>query len=379
MCTRGWVDWLQSASFIRRKLFGGMFLAEILKRENNNFDLYRLVAACMVIWGHAYALLPNPQGQDFIARFTGFTYSGALAVVLFFFLSGLLVANSLIAGVQFKDFIVNRLARIWPGLFCSVALITFVFGPLVTNLPIADYFASDQLWRSFVANVSYGPFLNLQDWNLPGVFRDHKYTATNGSMWTIPYELCAYSTLLAGFVLFRKHRDKISLLASAILVTACLKPSLGLLPDSEINMAIAAFSLGVSACFYKDKILINLPFVLSITAFAFVARATIFSELSFLLAAITFSVWLSSLRVVRSVKLPGDYSFGVYLYGFPVQQMLISFGFSESTIANQLLTIVLAVVLALGSWHFVEKPSQKYIKAGFAKLLNVKNQGIVKA
>ena len=85
-----------------------MLLGEILKRGNNNLDLFRLIAACMVILGHAYALLPGSGGSDVIGNFLGFDYSGSLAVKIFFFISGMLVTSSLLQKQSIPEYISAR-------------------------------------------------------------------------------------------------------------------------------------------------------------------------------------------------------------------------------------------------------------------------------
>ncbi len=170
-------------------------LTDALKRGNNNFDLYRLVAALMVIWGHAYALIPNPQGEDFIATVTGYTYSGSVAVKLFFILSGLLIANSLIRGSRLKQFVIHRITRIWPGLVVSLAVVTWIVGALVSTLGPARYLSSDETWRIFLHNLLLGPLtLSIRQF-LPGVFENLPYSDSQGTLWSIPIELACYVAL----------------------------------------------------------------------------------------------------------------------------------------------------------------------------------------
>ena len=81
-----------------------MLLSNVLKKENNNLDIFRVVAAVMVIYGHAYALLPIDGQKDIVGRLLVFDYSGSLAVKIFFFLSGLVVTNSLIEKKDVRQF-----------------------------------------------------------------------------------------------------------------------------------------------------------------------------------------------------------------------------------------------------------------------------------
>lgn len=85
-----------------------MKLSELLKKENNNLDVFRLVAACMVIYGHAYAVVPQAGYVDVVARLLGHDYSGSLAVKIFFFLSGLVVTNSLLHKRDVLHFAIAR-------------------------------------------------------------------------------------------------------------------------------------------------------------------------------------------------------------------------------------------------------------------------------
>ena len=79
-----------------------MRLAEILPRGANNLDLFRIIAAAMVIFGHAYALVPVSGQSDPLAQWLGFDSSGSLAVKVFFLLSGLVVTNSLLDKLRAK-------------------------------------------------------------------------------------------------------------------------------------------------------------------------------------------------------------------------------------------------------------------------------------
>ncbi|EBO0298771.1 acyltransferase, partial [Salmonella enterica] len=80
-----------------------MLLSSYLKRDNNNLDLVRIIAACMVIYGHAYAISPQVGKDDIIHQLIGFDYSGSLAVKIFFFVSGLVVTNSFFSKRNIND------------------------------------------------------------------------------------------------------------------------------------------------------------------------------------------------------------------------------------------------------------------------------------
>ncbi|EMX7263371.1 acyltransferase, partial [Escherichia coli] len=88
-------------------------VSDVLSRDNNNLDLIRIVAAVMVIYGHSFFLANNHGARELITQFFPFTYSGSIAVKIFFFISGLLVTTSLIRTQSVPKFVISRFFRIY--------------------------------------------------------------------------------------------------------------------------------------------------------------------------------------------------------------------------------------------------------------------------
>jgi len=134
-----------------------MYLSQALKRENNNLDVIRLLAAFAVIYGHANAMVPAArEGGDWVARWLLFDYSGSLAVKVFFFLSGLVVTNSLLEKKSLLQFVVARGFRIWPALLAVLVITAYVMGPAVGHLPVREYLADPETWRYLRDGAPYG-------------------------------------------------------------------------------------------------------------------------------------------------------------------------------------------------------------------------------
>lgn len=133
-----------------------MKISELLKRENNNLDLIRIILATTVIIGHAPAINGAPEKWvDFIGYFFNYTYSGSWAVKLFFFISGLVVTNSYLHKKNHVYFIISRIFRVLPLLFV-VLLITFlVFGPIVSTVNFKEYFFNTQVYSYFFDNLNF--------------------------------------------------------------------------------------------------------------------------------------------------------------------------------------------------------------------------------
>lgn len=332
-----------------------MKLQDLLKKENNNLDIFRIIAACMVIWGHAYAITPETGVIDFIGRTLGFDYSGSLAVKLFFFLSGLVVTNSLLAKGSALQFAIARFFRIWPALFATLLLTAFIVGPIFSDYGLNEYFRSSipyrYVWENLLLHTSY---------KLPGVYTGNTYRdVINGSLWTIPYEVAAYLILLTLFLL-RTFQSKI--LPSLVFALILLDPLLGnrflftwLPQNHEIDLLAPCFAFGSLLAIYKDKIGIDTRMLAGALLLAFLFKNHTFNFYFFYLALFIFVLYISHLKWIVHIKFTTDISYGIYLWGFPVQQTLSHLLPSQSVMFNQLSAIGISILIGFLSWHLIEK------------------------
>lgn len=182
-------------------------MAHRTKTRNNNFDFVRLLAACLVIWGHAYPILGVPGTPSIMgAPIHGF------AVKIFFVVSGYLVIISWTQDPSACNFIAKRALRIFPALLVVVSISACVLGPVVTNYSLNDYY-NDQLFAEYFRN-----FLLDIRFALPGVFSTNTYpTAVNGSLWTLPVEAAMYLLVLLSGLAFGCRSDKVFAAAWTIL------------------------------------------------------------------------------------------------------------------------------------------------------------------
>jgi peptidoglycan/LPS O-acetylase OafA/YrhL len=337
-----------------------MKLSDLIRREKNNADALRLVAAAAVIWGHAYALAPEPGRVDPIQTLLTFDYSGSLAVKFFFFLSGLLVTNSLVERPSAVAFACARFFRIIPALVVCAAIVTLLAGPFFTTVSLPEYIRKTQ----FVHIIFVHPFL---DYQLVGVFKDHAFPQMNGSIWTIQYEIFLYTFLLA-IGLLGLLRSKLigSIICLVAIALALIDPSIisyiGLGAGSSGRYFPAFFAGGALLAIHKETIEISYKFVIGLVLLAASVRLGTAFELFFLVAFLIGTLALSSTSLIKAIKLPGDYSYGVYVYGWPVQQCVREIWPNIGIHGNQALTITLAGLLAIFSWHCVERPSLNFGK-----------------
>jgi peptidoglycan/LPS O-acetylase OafA/YrhL len=344
----------------------GPVVTTIAARHKNLFDLLRLVAATMVLWGHAFFLTGNPSpgwfGNDV----------GTIGVKIFFLISGLMITRSWLDDPRLWAFTMRRVLRIMPGLILVVLVTAFVMGPLVTTLPVGEYFRSYGT-RFYLWNILLFPI-----YNLPGVFAGNIYpNAVNGSLWSLPAEVCMY--ILTPLVLGRQPaiaRASIVVVASLFIICGlyCVRISpLHSTPEfygtSLVSLLDAAPYFQIGALFAVFKLdrsgrpLFSLFLVLVCAEFVQqVGKGNNFFVLAEIMLLLTLPYAVISVGTVRLRGRIGqllnkpDVSYGMYLYGFPIEQ-LISAAFHGHISGSGEFAVALpfTFICATLSWVTVEK------------------------
>ena len=339
-----------------------MKISYFLNKENNNLDLIRILLSCLVIIGHAPILNgASNLWVDPIGNFFTFTYSGALAVKLFFFISGLVVTNSFLTNRSPVYFIISRFFRLIPSLLFVLVVTVFIFGPILTNLSLGEYFSSLDGLRYIRNNLIFST-----DYSLPGIFSDNLYkTAVNGSLWSLNYEVGCYIILLAAFLLLTDKNKYYLNIPIAIIIIDTLLPSriifnwLGTNPEGYLLPA--SFAFGVLFAVNADKIQIKLNTVIASFLIYYTFNVTAFAQLIFIFASCTLVIYLASNKFIRKLKPKYDISYGIYLWGFLIQQALYHFLGHIYVGYHCLLALLVSILLALITNVIIEKP---FIKIG---------------
>lgn len=276
-----------------------------------------------------------------------------------FSLSGFLVAGSLERNRTLFSFLGLRGLRLLPALIFEVTLSALVLGLAFTDFALVDYF-SDPEFRSYFWNI-----VGHIHYHLPGVFLNNPAPRiVNGQLWTIPAELKCYISLAAlsliGVMGRRSLTGWIVLLTQ--LVLAALAIRYGVEDPTLVSpyVLVGCFMIGVCAFRLKDRIFLS--------GYAAILAAAATSLLFliprgdwFLPIPVTYlTVYLGTQNPKkRGLLLSGDYSYGLYLYGFPIQQAVATQSWTHEWWINFILAYPLAFGLAVLSWWMVEKPAMK--------------------
>lgn len=336
----------------------------LLAHDRNHFTLVRWILASAVIFTHAFDLTGVPGGDPLLGVL-GVAVSG-LAVDGFFVVSGFLVAMSLERSRSLVHFIAARVLRIYPALIVVLILSAFILGPAVTSYPIEEYALNLDTYRYVIQNLV--PMSYTYD--LPGVFSENPFgAAVNGSLWTIRFEIYCYAllALIAVAGLYRPLGWISVGLAALLLHGAAIV--FALLPDQgwfwhtlkQLGRLLPCFAIGVGFYLLRNKmvyswwgcvLLVMIWVGLNGTPVKDLARTLALAYLIFCIA------FLSAGSNAPMSKMP-DYSYGIYIYAFPVQQTLVAMGWAVEPYLNMALTLMITVVIAALSWNFIEKPAIK--------------------
>ncbi|GJD86187.1 hypothetical protein HPGCJGGD_4084 [Methylobacterium haplocladii] len=276
---------------------------------------------------------------------------------MFFALSGFLVMGSAFRTKKVLPFLGLRIIRIVPALSVEVVLSAIVLGAIYTSLPLHDYFSSSGFYSYFL-NI-----FGVVHYTLPGVFENNISQVVNGNLWTLPAEFYSYAItaflILSGVMFNRKLFTIIFITATLPLIAINYATGFG---ETRIgldgNVSVYYFFMGVFFYLWKDKIVYNkyLFFAsLLLSYFLMMSNHAVFIYPIFL-TYITIFIGLSPLPQPKLLK-SGDYSYGIYLYGYPISQALVSSlpMIKESLFGLLALAIIFTGIFSVFSWHVIEK------------------------
>lgn len=334
----------------------GTFGARWDARSTRGFDYLRIGLAVAVVVHHG--VQASYGGQAFVGLPNVVWIPIGFVLPAFFALSGFLVASSLVRCRTIEGFVTLRALRLLPALAVEVLLAALVIGPLLTTLPLDQYF-SDEMFHRYFRNI-----LGQIHFELPGLFADNPEPRTvNISLWTVPYELQCYLVLIGLAVIgliARRQRFLVALLSLLLIL-----PAIDLLSDNFFrplaivpgSVLVAAFLAGIGCFLYRDRIPTDRRLLaLALGASAISLSAPALQYFCFIPVAYV-TVWLGLTNPPRNWLIEsGDYSYGIYLFAFPIQQMIASAPWGREWWINVGLTLPLSLAYACFSWHLVEAP-----------------------
>ena len=337
-------------------------LIDLVESRNNNFNLLRFGAATAVFISHC----PSIAGLGTISITTLLAY---VAVNAFFVISGFLVTKSLFTRPNLVSFLTARALRIYPALILAVLYTVWVVGLAFSDLPVLQYFRHD-LTQDYLFKNALQLFWPIPA-TLPGL---SGWGTVNAPLWTLPFELHMYLFLLLvgylGFVFKSFSKTLWGIYIACIILATMLYladyaynfQGYGLGHDRNYLRFLSMFGIGVMLFLLREKVVLSTTYF--VIALLMITFASPFRGLFVLLAYGLLGYVLLYLAYIpggfiRWFNQLGDYSYGIYIFGYPTQKAVMHLIPGINVIQLFLIAFSVTLLLAVLSWHFVERPALK--------------------
>lgn len=348
------------------------------------FHFLRHVLSVVILMFHSYVLTFGGNGNigytkgDLVATASALSTKQFIIELLrpglfslvgaFFVLSGFLVAGSALRTRQAGRFLWFRLLRIVPALSVEVTLSALVLGTIFTHYQLRDYFTDSKFFMYF------GNIIGAISFTLPGVFTDNPMPfIVNANLWTLPAEFYCYAIMIAlmvtGFI-FERYRLLLLFVIVFILIII-IRLTMPSVFVSRVDTTrftswfiVYLFFIGNLFCLFSDKIILN-KFIFIICAISYFTLMIfrIFDPVAGILLAycVVYAGMTKFPYFEKVVK--GDYSYGIYLYGYPITQAIVAMVYPSINAFNSpfklliimSLSVATTIAFAYWSWNFVEK------------------------
>ncbi len=345
----------------RNALLRSPTLAEVSKGRDNNFNLLRFAAASMVIVYHESVIAPTPGSVEPVAWLTrGRDNGGSLAVLCFFIVSGFLVTQSFLGrSATLKGFLSARVLRIFPALWVAVPF-TIIVSSFASPVPWGRYLTHPQTLRYWLHNsVLWDPV----EFHLPGAFLHVPLARNvNGSLWTLPTEFRLYLVCVGlGILGLYTIRPVFNAFLLTVLLVAAMTRVESMPFVNNLTTAQWEFAFLSGMAFYvnRNEIRLNIPVALALLGSTYFVTDPGMGRI-WIVPAMTYATLCFSLHPAlffRPFTRVGDYSYGLYIYAFPLQQQMVFYHPGISWLRGLALTYPIVLGVAFLSWHLIEKPA----------------------
>jgi peptidoglycan/LPS O-acetylase OafA/YrhL len=334
----------------------------VVASRDNNFNLLRFSAATGVFISHTFLL--SGIGFKPAAAVLGY-----ISVNVFFIISGFLVTKSLIYRGNITKFVLARVLRIYPALIVAVLFSTFVVGIAFTELPIHKYLVNEHTYDYVFKNILL--VLPGRPETLPGVFISSPNSSiVNAPLWTLPYEIKMYILLglLGSLLIYKPLKIKKKLFIYLFLLLTTISMGLFIarytLRADPISFGfkydyfrfMAMFGSGVLLFMFRDRV--NIAIISASTLYRPLFVGITYSSLCYLVIYLAYV----PKGFIRKFNNLGDYSYGIYIYGYPIQQSVEQMLPNLHIIVNFIVTYSFTLLFSILSWHLIEKRILRYKK-----------------
>ncbi|MGB4778357.1 acyltransferase family protein [Microbacterium sp.] len=328
-----------------------------VRGRSNSLNLIRLFLASAVVVFHTYAAagITYPGGgiQTLIGNFP---------VNGFFTISGFLIYQSWARRPHVTSFLLARVVRIYPAFWACLVIVALVFAPISVAIQGRDAFAQAFSWESLtyvVKNVS----LAMLQWDIAGTPANVPYPDVwNASLWTLAWEFLCYLALMVLGLFGMTSRRWILPTAfgfAVLLNVVSMFPAMYVEAVARTGRFSIFFLAGALAAQHAHRI--PGSWSVAVTMLAVTGASAWIPNGWNIVQAPTAAIGLIILGGLFQpswAQLRNDISYGVYIFAFPVQQLLAVAGLGYLGVFGfSLLALAITVPFAVASWFLVERPA----------------------
>lgn len=333
-----------------------MNLEQAFDPRRNALNAMRLLLAVEVILWHSFPVTGRmPPAETLQLLF-------AVGVDGFFAISGFLITRSWLTNPSVREYVAARALRILPGLYVCLFVTAFVIAPIGVALQGGSVARLLLSWGPIEYVLENAAVLHLH-FDVGGTPTGVPFEKDwNASLWSLFWELLCYLAVLVLGVLGLATRRWISPLILIIAVTAAAFlppltfPGVWTIPQLLARTA-TMFAAGAVMYHWRDRVparwsLVAVSMVIVVVASIWLPDYRLVAALPLAYAVIVSGVLIKNKRM----RLRTDLSYGVYVYAFPMQQLLAIVGlFFLNPVVFFLISTISTLPIAALSWFLVEK------------------------
>ncbi len=341
----------------------------ISQQKRNSFDSLRLIFAVLVIFSHSFPLTHGTNAREPLARLAAPAMVagdeitlGAVAVWAFFTISGFLITKSWQRSSSPWSYMEKRFRRIYPGFLGAVSFCALLQGVFSAVRP-----RELPGWWNFLSHA-----MQLQMFDTKAIFTTNPLpNVINGSLWSIPFEFwCYLGVLFLGLARMLKGCRWVVLLFLTVVACHAWIDYRHWLPGGMLLGRIFGFPLswvrvlpfflgGMFLALAEERVELRPSF--AVVSSLLLVVATPFAYVPLIVYPIFGSylllyVALSPRTLYLNLGRWGDFSYGTYLYAFPIQQLIVH---ASNRPVTPLQLFFLATPLSIGagivSWFLIER------------------------
>lgn len=348
-------------------------LLDSFNPKHNSFGFLRFTLAALVLVSHGLPIGGFPDDDPFILYTHHGTTLGTLSVAGFFALSGFLITRSYLSTDNLWKYMWHRFLRILPAFWICLVICAFIFAPLlffIENGTLSGFFStSDSPFRYIAVNF----FLLMRQWSISGM-PVSDYHIFNGSLWSLVHEFICYLGIGTFGVLGILKKQRWIVIACTLLLWTLQFLRLHA-PDSvpmitnhtfiENFLRYAPFFFAGSAMYlYRDKIpfsgrlcLILLVIYVVGSAYGLFQQNITFTRELEVLTLPYIMIWLALRLPFQNFDKRCDFSYGFYIYAFPLQNIMTALGVNHLGFTlYTIVCLIVTLVFAIPSYFWIEKP-----------------------